>query len=210
MKKLPCSIERWPTYTRLVDEALTQPPETRLQWLDALPADVDDLKPILRKMLDGLPEALGEDFMEQLPQQTPPPENERSDVRAGHTIGPYTLVRELGRGGMGTVWLARRNDGAYNLEVALKLPHVHLLSDMLRQRFERERDILASLSHPAIARFYDAGLTDTGQPYLALEAIEGSTITRWARQNKLGLGAWRCPKRTSRQALRLTGLALDN
>ena len=104
-------------------------------------------------------------------------------------VGPYELLRALGHGGMGEVWLARRVDGAYQREVALKLPHAHLLAGAVRERFLRERDILASLSHPHIARFYDAGLSATGQPYLALEAVDGLPITRWADEQRLNLPA---------------------
>jgi serine/threonine-protein kinase len=100
----------------------------------------------------------------------------------GTIIGPYQLVRELGRGGMGEVWLAARSDGALTRRVALKLPHAHLLSGALRQRFERERDILAPLSHPHIAPLYDAGISDGGHPYLAMEWIDGMPITHYCRE----------------------------
>jgi len=95
---------------------------------------------------------------------------------AGARVGPYLLLREIGQGGMGAVWLADRVDGALKRQVALKLPTIHLTA-ALAERFARERDILAQLSHPNIARLYDAGVADNGRPYLALEYVEGKPIT---------------------------------
>ena len=96
--------------------------------------------------------------------------------QAGRVIGPYRLLRELGRGGMGSVWLAERIDGLVKRPVALKLPHPGLAARGFAERLARERDILAALSHPHIARLYDAGVTADGQPFIALEYIEGRTI----------------------------------
>ena len=91
-------------------------------------------------------------------------------------IGPFQLTRLLGRGGMGEVWLARQVDGRVERDVALKLPTVHLQGETWRELFRRERDILARLEHPNIARLYDAGVTDAGQPWLAMEFVEGLSL----------------------------------
>jgi len=113
----------------------------------------------------------------------------------GECIGPYRLLRELGRGGMGEVWLAERQDhgdGGPRRLVALKLPTMPLLArrrELLLQRFERERDIVAGLAHPNIARLYDAGVDAQGQPWLALEHVQGVPITEHARRQKLPLAA---------------------
>jgi serine/threonine-protein kinase len=115
--------------------------------------------------------------------------DEEGGFAAGQRVGPYVLERELGRGGMGVVWLAARADGAYERRVALKLPHTHLLTGALRQRFARERDILARLSHPHIAQLYDAGVAADGQPYLALEQVEGTPITRYCLERSLPIAA---------------------
>ena len=105
-------------------------------------------------------------------------------------IGPYCLLRPLGHGGMGTVWLAERVDGALQRAVALKLPHAASLHQpSLAHRFERERDILAALEHPHIARLYDAGVTEAGQPYLALEYVEGQPLTTYCDEKQLPLRA---------------------
>ena len=103
-----------------------------------------------------------------------------SDLHPGREIGPYRLVREIGRGGMGTVWIACRTDGALKRPVALKLLRWGHLDPPFTQRFERERDILAALTHPNIARLYDAGVTPSGQPYLALEYVNGDPLTTYA------------------------------
>src|SRR6185503_479577 len=91
---------------------------------------------------------------------------------AGDSVGPYRLIHELGTGGMGTVWLAERIDGALQRQVALKLPRTGWATG-LAQRMARERDILAALEHPRIARLYDAGTTPEGRPWLAMERIDG-------------------------------------
>jgi serine/threonine protein kinase len=93
---------------------------------------------------------------------------------AGDAVGPYRLIREVGVGGMSSVWLAERSDGQLKREVALKLP---LTGPRMRvERFMRERDILAALTHPNIARLYDAGISDAGQPYLAMEYVAGTQL----------------------------------
>ena len=89
---------------------------------------------------------------------------------------------------MGEVWLAERSDGAPSRRVALKLPHAHL-TVALRHRFVRERDIQAALSHPHIAMLYDAGITDRGHLYLAMEWIDGVSISQFCRDARLAVAA---------------------
>jgi len=114
-------------------------------------------------------------------------DQEESAFAPGQAIGPYRLLREIGRGGMAVVWLAERADGSLQRSVALKLPILALRTHAFTQRFIRERDILARLRHPHIARLYDAGLTSDGQPFLALEYIEGEPITRWCDSRQASL-----------------------
>ena len=90
---------------------------------------------------------------------------------------------------MAQVWLARRADGAFKREVALKLPTLTHLRKELEQRFARERDILASLEHPHIARFYDAGIDPNGLPYVAMEYVQGQPLTSWCDAHRLGISA---------------------
>ncbi len=110
-------------------------------------------------------------------------------LAVGTMVGAYRLLRELGVGGMGEVWLAERADGTLRRRVALKLPTLGVRRSVLVQRFERERDILAALEHPHIARLYDAGFAADGQPYLALEYVEGWPIDVWCREHTLPIPA---------------------
>jgi serine/threonine protein kinase/tetratricopeptide (TPR) repeat protein len=103
----------------------------------------------------------------------------------GALVGPYRLIREIGVGGMSSVWLAERNDGQLKREVALKLPLTG--PRMQVERFRRERDILAALTHPNIARLYDAGFSESGQPYLAMEYIAGTQLLDSCDERLLGI-----------------------
>src|SRR5208283_4559826 len=110
-----------------------------------------------------------------------------SGLQIGARVGPYELIRPLGGGGMAEVWLARRADGAFKREVALKLPMLARPQAGLEARFARERDILASLEHPHIARLYDAGVDPQGLPYLAMEYVQGAPLTDWCDAQWLGI-----------------------
>ncbi len=103
----------------------------------------------------------------------------------GLRVGAYTLERPLGQGGMGTVWLARRSDGRFEGQAAVKLLNLALLDPVGRERFQREGTLLARLTHPNIARLIDAGVTPTGQPYLVLEYVEGRRVDRYCDEQRL-------------------------
>ena len=103
----------------------------------------------------------------------------------GRRIGPYRVVRELGRGGMGAVYLAERADGQYEQRVALKLIKRGMDTEQVLARFRAERQILASLDHPNIARLLDGGSTEQGVPFFAMEYIEGEPIDSYADQRSL-------------------------
>ncbi len=110
-----------------------------------------------------------------------------SGLRPGEAIGPYQLIRLLGEGGMAEVWLAQRADGAFKRDVALKLPMLLHLRKDLESRFVRERDILAALEHSHIARLYDAGVSSSALPYLAMEYVAGESLTEWCDDRRLGI-----------------------
>jgi len=112
-------------------------------------------------------------------------EYERSPAIAGQQIGTYKVIRELGRGGMGAVYLAARADESFDKQVALKLIKRGMDTDAIIKRFVMERQILANLDHPNIARMIDGGTTNDGLPYFVLEYIEGTTITRYCDEHKL-------------------------
>jgi serine/threonine-protein kinase len=173
------------TLSQLLDDALDQAPLDRERWIDALPTDLENLKPILKRVVLRENNA----FMSQLPQFSIPSDSETKEEHneAGRIVGPYQLVSELGTGGMGSVWLAVRSDGLINRPVALKLPHGMWRRRDLPERLARERAILATLTHPHIARLYDAGIASDGQPYLALEHVEGMPIDTFCRTHELGI-----------------------
>ena len=108
---------------------------------------------------------------------------------AGLALGPWRLERLLGRGGMAEVWEARRIDGQFEQTVAVKLLKRGMDSEEIVRRFLRERQILARLDHPAIARLFDGGLTPDGRPYFVLERVEGEPITDWCARRELDVPA---------------------
>ncbi len=111
----------------------------------------------------------------------------KSGRSAGSLIGPYRIVREIGHGGMGTVFLAEPAAGDGEA-VALKLLREDLVSDQLRQRFLREQEILGRISHPHIARFLDGGFTNEGHPYFVLEYVDGVRIDEYCDGRRLPIG----------------------
>jgi len=114
------------------------------------------------------------------PAVAPPATWAGAEEWAGRRIGPYSIVRELGRGGMGAVYLAERADGQYQHRVALKLIKRGMDTEQVLTRFRSERQILASLDHPNIARLLDGGSTDQGLPFFAMEYIDGEPIDTYA------------------------------
>ena len=107
----------------------------------------------------------------------------------GRQIGPYRVTAELGEGGMGAVYLAERCDGQFEQRVALKVVRFGLASPALVRRFGEERQILARLEHPGIARLLDGGVTDGGLPWFSMEYVEGEPIDRWCERRGLGVRA---------------------
>ena len=103
-------------------------------------------------------------------------------------VGPYRLLRELGTGGMGTVWLAERSDGALKRQVAVKMP-LYGWAPGVAERLAQEREALAALEHPNIARLYDAGVTSIGRPFLAMEYVDGLPIDVYADEHRLSVRA---------------------
>ena len=177
----------WPAVSALLDEALELSPDARAAWLDALPPEAAAYRETLRRLL-AAEAATDKDV---LVSRAPFIGSGTAHVDAGDEalqprarVGPYALIARIGKGGMGSVWLAERVDGQPKRKVALKLPHVGWDPGLAR-RVERERDFLASLEHPNIARLYDAGVDAHGRPYLALEFIEGTPIDRYAADHHL-------------------------
>ncbi len=184
MPQTPDLAAHWPQLDRLLDEALDQPPAAREAWLAALTPEHAGLSDTLRRLLQAHRQAETQDFLGALPALaagTQARQEDDTDLPQAHdVVGPYRLLRELGRGGMGTVWLAERDDGQLKRPVALKLPQLSWARG-LAERLARERDILATLAHPHIARLYDAGVDTQGRPWLALEYVQGQSLDAHAQ-----------------------------
>ena len=175
--------ETWGRLSPLLDELLDLDDDERAARLAALRAEDPVLADAVAAMLAHLPAIERGEFMPASALPTP-------SGLAGQAIGPYTLVREIGHGGMGTVWLARRTDGRYEGEVAIKFLRSGLFGHGDAARFEREGSILARLSHPHIARLLDAGvMADGAQPYLVLEYIDGEPIDAYCQHHALPVAA---------------------
>jgi serine/threonine-protein kinase len=176
----------WQRLDALLAEALTLAPHDRERWLSGLSGDDLPLADSLREMLSH--SGPTDSFL-----QTPVPADvlsmasESSSLdRAGTSVGPYRLLRLLGAGGMGQVWLGERVDGTIQRQVAVKLPRT-AWAPGLAERLRQERDALAALEHPNIARLYDAGVTAEGRPYLAMEFVDGVRIDEYAAAHALSL-----------------------
>ena len=187
------SAADWAEVFELLDTALELDTAAHPAWLAALPPAQVRLEPLLRELLRTHGDAASAGFL-RLPV-SPSLGSPAAPETAGATsavpaqVGPYRLLREIGQGGMATVWLAERADGLLDRHVALKLPHASWGTTHFADRMARERNILAALVHPHIARLYDAGLAADGRPYLALEYIDGQPIHTHANERSLGLRA---------------------
>lgn len=186
--------DQWQILSPLLDQALPLTVEARRAWL-LRQTQLDDAARGRLAQLIALADAPESDHLFPsltLPRGSAPPDLSRISMQhVGALIGPYELLRPLGRGGMAEVWLARRNDGAYTRDIALKLPLTHLPRNVAAERLLRERNVLAALEHPAIARLYDAGVDAYGQPFLAMEYVHGEPIIAYADRLRLNLRA-RC------------------
>jgi serine/threonine protein kinase/TolB-like protein/cytochrome c-type biogenesis protein CcmH/NrfG len=172
------TTEQMARLNTLLDEAVDLDEDGRRKWLQQLRAEHDDLRAALEwALLGGHPRRL------TLPSFVAAGRGHR----AGDIVGPYALIRLLGKGGMAQVWLARRADGVLKREVALKLPSSLKFRGDMAARFERERDILAGLEHPNIARLYDAGVGQEGLPYLAMEYVDGKEIAAWCDMHRCSI-----------------------
>jgi eukaryotic-like serine/threonine-protein kinase len=170
---MPASFDhaRWLRASRHLDRVLDLPPGDRDDCVATIRAEDPDIATDVEAMLAQHRQLSAEGFMESA---TPIAPVESS--LAGVIVGAYTLMTPIGHGGMGSVWLARRSDGRYEVSVAVKLLNAALVGRGGEERFRREGTILARLAHPHIARLIDAGVSNTGQPFLVLELVEGQHI----------------------------------
>jgi len=171
----------WIRLSPLLDQALELEGEPRNQFVGSLREREPALAAALERQLSEHDRAQLSGFLE-LPAAAP-------ISLEGRTFGSYELVERIGAGGMGTVWRARRNDGRFEGDVALKLLHPSHLDERSTERFRSEGSILSRLSHAGIARLYDAGVSAAGQPFLVLELVEGLRIDRFADAHRLPVRA---------------------
>ena len=169
---------------RLSNECLNLSPTERSVWCVQARAQHADIA----AALDAMAASTGAASLASPPALTLPvdADADADTQEAGNEFGPYRLVRLLGQGGMGVVWLAEQVDGRVHRQVALKLLAPQLAQSGWRLRFERERDILAAMTHPGIARLIDAGVSAQGRPYLAMDYVAGQDIVSHARSRALG------------------------
>ena len=182
MSKL--SPDQWQALSPYLDEALAMTEKERSPWLSSLRSQNQDMAEQL-EMLFREHRALSEEgFLEKSSVGLP-----RSPGPEGQTLGAYTLVSQIGHGGMGSVWLAQRSDGRFERQVAVKFLNIALMGKGGEERFKREGSILGRLAHPHIAELIDAGVSQAGQPYLVLEHVEGDHIDRYCDEHKLEIKA---------------------
>ena len=177
--------EYWARIEQLFDGAVELGGDARAAWLEAQCAGDRDLRAEVEKLLaasavaaSGVASAVFESVRSVYGRE-----------QTGGSIGPYQILSEIGRGGMGVVYLARRNDDVFRKEVAIKVVKRGMDTDQILTRFRHERRILARLDHPYIAHILDGGSTEDGLPYLVMEHIHGQRITEYCEHRKLDLPA---------------------
>ena len=180
--------ENWQKVKEILRDTLNVEPQQRQKFLEKakingeIRSEVESLLAFEEASADFMSLSIG-DFYEDFAEISEESEN----LLQGQGIGNYEIVREIGYGGMGTVYLAERADGKFEQRVALKILRREMNTAALRRRFQQEREILASLEHPNIARLLDAGTTDDKIPFIAMEYIEGLPIDNYCDKYDLGI-----------------------
>ena len=176
--------DQWKILSPYLDQALSMSDEERASWLSCLHQQEPVLAEQLETLLDRHRMSDRQGFLRErsigLPYET---------GLAGQPLGSYLLIRQIGRGGMSSVWLAERNDARFERRVAVKFLDIALIGRAGEDRFQREGVILGRLLHPHIAELIDAGVSYAGQPYLVLEHIEGDHIDSYCDRHTLGIEA---------------------
>ncbi len=172
--------ENWQRLKTVLDGALEREVETREAYLrEACGGDAQ-----LLQQAESLI-ASQENSWTALDRPAPLLVEEERESRVGQRIGAYEIVSEIGHGGMGTVYLGQRADEEFRKRVAIKLVRRGMDTDFVLRRFRNERQILASLDHPHIARLFDGGATEDGQPYFVMEYVEGQTLPEFCDSRRL-------------------------
>jgi len=179
--------ERWKQIEAVFEQALELAPDQRSAFLQNSCDGDKELRREVESLLES--HARAGSFIDQhslffsqdLAEEEPP------SIQSGQLIGPYRVVHEIGRGGMGAVYLAERADQQYQKQVAIKLIKRGMDTDAVLRHFRNERQILASFDHPNIARLFDAGTTEDGLPYFVMEYVEGVPIDRYCNERALAI-----------------------
>jgi len=173
------TLERRQRVEELLAAALAREPETRASFLaEAAAGDANLAKEVLA-LLASQDKAVRDQTLESPSQSVASP--------VGRHIGPYRVLSEIGHGGMGAVYRAVRDDDQYRKQVAIKLVRRGMDSDILIQRFKAERQILANLEHPNIARLIDGGTTEEGFPYFSMEYVDGQPLDQFCNSRDLSI-----------------------
>src|SRR5688572_8924948 len=178
--------EHWLALSPYLDQVLDLPDEQRESWILELESSQPDIAASVRRLLvfrnaeplDSL--VIDHGDVPRLPPGA-------AYLREGELLGSYRVLRELGHGGMAVVYLAERADGHFEQQVALKILRFGTQGTTAHHHFAQERQILASLHHPAIARLIDGGVTPSGLQYLAMEYVDGVRIDRYCDEHCLGI-----------------------
>lgn len=173
--------QRWSKISAHLDRALDLSPLERDAWLNELGATDPQSAAELAALLADHRQLHAQGFLDASPL------GDRDASLSGVIIGAYTLISRIGDGGMGSVWLGRRSDGRYEGQVAIKLLNAALVGRGGEERFRREGVILARLGHPHIASLIDAGVSNTGQPYLVLELVKGEHLDAYCDERRLSI-----------------------
>jgi serine/threonine protein kinase len=183
----PISTDRWRVLSPYLDEALELTDDHRAAWLAALSARDAVLGADLESLLAEHDRLRQSGFLEQARPAWPPADG--MPPIEGQVLGAYRLLSLIGQGGMGSVWLAERCDGRFEGHAAVKLLNLTHVSRAREERFRREGNFLAKVTHSHIARLIDAGVSASGQPYLILEHVNGRPIDRYCDERTLGIEA---------------------
>ncbi|PWT81309.1 MAG: hypothetical protein C5B58_10030 [Acidobacteria bacterium] len=167
------NIHSWQSLSPYLDQALDLDEPERAAWLAGIREQNPTLAAELGTLIEEHRVLKAEGFLEHPAAQFP------VATMAGQTIGAYTLISQIGQGGMGSVWLAERNDGRFERQAAVKFLNIALAGGRGEERFKQEGTILGRLAHPHIAQLHDAGVSISGQPYLVLEHVSGELIDRY-------------------------------
>jgi serine/threonine protein kinase len=184
--------ERWAQIRQIFDAAIERPPQDRAAYLRTACARDDELRREVENLLES--HDTSTDFL-----STPAAQlgqamfvrgdsfrgDDAGDYPKGYRVGPYEFERRIGRGGMGSVWLASRADHEFKKQVAIKMVRRGTDSQEILRRFRIERQLLAGLDHPNIARLIDGGSTPDGMPFLVMEYVQGTRIDQYCESRKL-------------------------